>query len=83
MENVQILADTNTLSGPAYVYLVLTAGSDAASLSLTIDGNSIVLKAPAGETVSLPECLKVGSGKSAAVALTGTGPTAYAIHEVK
>lgn len=81
-ENIIALAHGDTLSGAVRFTLLLTAGADAAVLTLTIGSNSIVLKAPAetSKVLSLPIHLK--PGVSATVGLTGTSPVAYAILEV-
>lgn len=82
-ENVALLANTNTLTGPAIFELVLAAGSDAAALTLTVDSSVIMtLKAPTADTASSP-CLRLGAGIEATVALTGTAALAYAVFEVE
>jgi hypothetical protein len=82
-ENVWILADSNTLAGPAIFNLALTAGSDTATLTVTIGSSAIVLKAPANTTVEMHSPLKLGANATASIALTGTSPTAYAIDKVR
>lgn len=81
-ENIISLAHGDTLSGSARFTLLLTAGADAASLTLTIGANSIVLKAPAGTSQEISSPIHLKSGVSATVGLTGTSPVAYAILEV-
>lgn len=79
LENVHLIAHTNTITGNARFYLVLTAGSDAASLTLTIGSSTVVLKAPAAESAALPAPIKLGNGVEATFTLSGTGAVAYAI----
>jgi hypothetical protein len=81
-ENIQKLTNTDTISGPAVVELMLTAVTDAAKLTLTIGSNTIEMSAPANTSVTTPGCIRLGNGISATVTLTGTGATAYAIHEL-
>lgn len=78
-ENIYSIADTNTITGIARITLVLTAGADAASLTMTIGSDTLVLKAPANETAYLPEEVKIGRDIVATFTLTGTSPKAYAI----
>lgn len=78
-ENIHIIADATTISGVARIYLVLTGGSAAATLTLTIGSDALVLKAPAGESVSLPAFIKIGKENTATFSLSGSGATAYAI----
>lgn len=80
-ENIALLAATNTIAGR--FYLVLTAGSDAASVTLTVGSNAIVLKADANETNSIPCMLKIAEDAPATVSLSGTSPAAYAVFEVR
>lgn len=83
VESVVQLADTNTVSGPAVFYLMLTGGSDASALSLAIGATHLIsIKAPAGETAQTPECIRLGGGISATVTLTGTAAKAYALMEI-
>lgn len=81
-ENVRALADTNTITGPCIFSLLLSAGSDAAALTLTVGGSSIVIKAATATSQELSNCIKLGGGQAATVTLTGTGATAYAIDKV-
>ena len=81
-ENIIALAHGDTLSGSCRFSLLLTAGSDAAALTLTIGSNSLVLKAAANTSQSVSECIHLKPGVSASISLTGTAPTAYAILEV-
>lgn len=80
-ENIALLAATNTISGR--FYLMLTAGSDAASVTLTVGSNTIVLKAVANETKTMPCMLKIADDTPATVSLSGTSPAAYAVFEVR
>lgn len=82
LENVHIIADTNTIAGPARIYLVLSGGSDAAVLTMTVGSSDLNLKAAIGETVALPAPIKLGSGVTATFSLTGTAAKAYAIEEI-
>lgn len=82
-ENLQELANGDTITGSAYFYLLLTSGAADSSVTLTIGSNSVVLKALQNESASLPTCIKLGSGVSAAVALSGLGARAWAVHEVE
>lgn len=79
LENIHIIEHTNTITGNARIYLVLTGGSDAASLTMTVGSSALVIKAPAGETVALPEAIRLGRDIVATFTLSGTAPTAYAI----
>lgn len=82
LENARLLVDGSTITGPAYITLLLTAGSDAASLTLTVGSSALVLKAAANSSQELHSCIKIGNGVSATVALAGTSPTAYAFDEI-
>lgn len=81
-ENSIILANTDTVTGPATICVYLIAGTGAAAeLSLTVDSVEIInLKALAG-TVARVEGIHLGAA-IATVALSGTGAKAFAISEV-
>lgn len=83
-ENVLTLANTNTF-GPGRYYFQLVAGSDTATLTISVTGGSdiIVLSATAGTMAATQECVKIGNNITATVALTGTSPKAYAIMELR
>lgn len=79
-ENVSILANTNTFDGPGKFRLLLVAGSDAASVSLTVDGVVMTTLAAPTNTSECTPCIILGS-RTATVALTGTAAAAYAFWE--
>lgn len=79
-ENVFILANTDTIESQGNYIFVLTAGSGAASLTVTVGGSVILtLKALANETKSISAPIRLGNSVVATIGLTGTSPVAYAI----
>lgn len=81
LKQLSASGEVDAAGAPRIVYaVVLTAGSDAASLTLKTGGASgatlLTLKAAAGESVALQLDCGFACGSGAYVALTGTSPLA-------
>jgi hypothetical protein len=81
-ENIRILVDGCTISGPGLFYLLVTAGSADAVLTVTVGSSAITLAAKAGTSQDFHGRIKLGGSIAATVTLTGAGATAYAADEV-